>query len=171
MTDEPSPAPPLKLRAIPTAHRARFDEVTALIARFGDQHLDAELTGFALELWQRICRRKKPDCTLGQPTVWAATVWQVIARMNFLFDPDQPGHLASDTIRVFFQTTQSTLGRKATEIERTLKLEQHSEPGLCRRVLLEMFTMIELSNGLVMPWKTAKEMGYLPSDAQIENLK
>ncbi len=37
---------------IPLAHRARFDEIAALIEHFGQIHLDAELTGFAIEFAQ-----------------------------------------------------------------------------------------------------------------------
>src|SRR6266571_1780757 len=88
---------------ISSGRRERFDEVAGLIEQFGQQHLDAELTGFAIELWERLCRRKAPDCLFGKPSVWAASVTHVIARMNFLFDRSQPVHLALDTICDFFQ--------------------------------------------------------------------
>lgn len=156
---------------IPAARRERFREVAALIEEFGRQHLDPELTGFVIELWRRICRRQKPDCLRGQPTVWAASVTHVIARMNFLFDRSQPVHLSFDTICGFYQANKTTVGSKATEIERTLRLQQHSEPGLCRRKFLEQFTTVRFSNGMVLPWSMAKEMGYLPPDARIEDLR
>lgn len=156
---------------MPLAHRARFDEISALITPFGQKHLDAELTGFSIELWRRLCRRKAPDCLRGKPEVWAAAVILVIARMNFLFDHDQPNHLTHETIPDFYGTKKSTTGNKATEIERTLKLQQYSEPGLCRNKFIEAFTFVELANGMVLPWKTAKEMGYLPADAKIDDLK
>src|SRR6266542_2213837 len=98
--------------------RERVDEVPGLIERFGRQHWGAELTGFAIELWKRVCRRKRPDCLFGKPSVWAASVTHVIARMNFLFDRQQPVHLAFDTICDFFQSNKNTIGGKATEIER-----------------------------------------------------
>ncbi len=156
---------------IPAEHRARFDEVVKLIEQFGQLHLDAELTGFTLELWKRICRRRKaPDCTRGQPAVWASSVTHVIARMNFLFDPGQPVHLTFDTLCAFFQTNKTTVGKKATELERALRLQPNCEPGLCRNELMESFTTIQLSDGLVISWATAKEMGYLPPDAKISDL-
>ncbi|MDA1277906.1 MAG: DUF6398 domain-containing protein [Verrucomicrobia bacterium] len=156
---------------IPKAHRQRFGEVAALLQQFGEKHLDAELTGFVMELWKRICRRKAPDCLRGKPTVWAASVTHVIARMNFLFDRSQPVHLTLDTICDSFQTNKTTVGGKATQIERTLRLRQHCEPGLCRLDLLETFTNIRLSNGMVLSWKMAKQMGYVPADAKIEDLE
>jgi hypothetical protein len=156
---------------IPLAHRAWFDEIAALIAQFGQIHLDAELTGFSVELWRRLCRRKAPDCLRGKPEVWAASVIHVIARINFLSDSNEPGHLTFDTVCDFFHTSKNTIGGKATLIERTLKLRQHSEPGLCRPAILEQFTMVELSNGMVLPFASAKEMGYLPANAMINDLK
>jgi hypothetical protein len=161
----------MKSDRIPSDRRERFDEVTALIEQFGAQHLDAELTGFAVELWRRLCRRKAPDCMRGKPAIWAASVIHVIARMNFLFDRDQPVHLTFDTIGGFFQASKTTVGGKATEIERTLRLRQHSEPGLCRGKFLEDFTTVQLSNGMILSWAMAKQMGYLPPDARPEDLR
>lgn len=159
----PAPlAPPPAIARIPTAHRDRFDVVATMLAGFGATHLDAELTGFTLELWQRICRRKSPDCLRGKPGVWAASVVHVIARMNFLFDRSQPVHLTFDTICNFFGVNKTTIGGKATGIEHTLRLRPHSEPGLCRSEFMESFTMVQLSNGIVLSFKMAKRMGYLP---------
>jgi hypothetical protein len=155
---------------IPAAHRERFKEVAALLEQFGQQHLDGELTGFVIELWKRICRRKAPDCLRGKPGVWAAAVTHVIARMNFLFDQSQPVHLTFDTIGSFFEAKKTTVGGKATEIERTFRLRQHSEPGLCRREFLQTFTNVRLSNGMVLSWAMAKQMGYVPGDARVEDL-
>jgi len=129
-----------------------------------------ELTSFAIELWKRICRRKSADCTRGKAEVWAAAITHVIARMNFLFDRSQPVHLTFDTICDFFQAGKTTIGGKATAIERTLRLSQHCEPGLCRSKLIETFTMVRLSNGMVLTLAMAKQMGYLPADASPEDL-
>src|SRR6266481_3348568 len=99
---------------IPLDRRERFNEVAALIEQFGQQHLDAELVIFAIELWRRVCRRKNTDCMRGKAEVWAASVAHVIARMNFLFDRNQPVHLTFDTICGFFQASKGTVGGKAT---------------------------------------------------------
>lgn len=161
----------MQTNIIPAERRERFQEVAALVEQFGRQHLDEELTGFALELWNRLCRRKTPDCLSGKPSIWAASVVHVIARMNFLFDRSQPVHLTFGVICDFFQTNKTTVGGKATQIERALRLGQHNEPGLCRREFLETFTWVELSNGAALTWKMAREMGYLPPDARPEDLR
>jgi hypothetical protein len=162
-TPPPPVVPPAEAR-IPAAKHARYGEVAALLVQFGQSHLDPELTGFTLELWARICRRRHPDCLRGQPTIWAATVVHVVARMNFLFDRGQPVHLTFDTICGTFGTNKTTVRSKATEIERTLRLSQHAEPGLCRRQFIEDFTTLQLSNGLVVTLGMARQMGFVLPD-------
>ena len=156
---------------IPSDRRERYEAVAALITQFGQQHLDAELTGFALELWKRLCRRHAPDCVRGKPAVWAASVIHVIARMNFLFDRGQPVHLSFDLVCDFFQANKTTIGSKATGIERTLRLRQHSEPGLCRSQFVEDFTTVQFSNGMHLSFAQAQRMGWLPPDARVEDLR
>ncbi|MCA1660446.1 MAG: DUF6398 domain-containing protein [Verrucomicrobiaceae bacterium] len=107
---------------IPADRLARFEEVRGLLEAFAQQHLDDQLGGFALELWTRLCRRRRPDCVWGKPNVWAAAVAHVIARMNFLFDRSQPRHLTAGAICDFFQASKNTVSSKATEIERLLRL-------------------------------------------------
>ena len=162
------PRPILSEDRIPKEKRERFSEVAALLEQFGQTHLDPELTGFTLELWRRLCRRQRMDCRRGKPPIWAAAVVHVIARINFLFDRTQPVNLTFDTICGWFQVNKTTVGSKAGEIERALRLRQHSEPGLCRCEFIDMFTTVQLSNGMLVPLQMAKEMGLVPPDAMLE---
>ena len=168
LPEQPRPTPPRPIPAaarIPAEKRERFSEVAALLEQFGQAHLDPELTEFTQELWRRICRRQTMDCRRGQPALWAASVVHVIARMNFLFDRAQPVHVTFDTICGWFQANKNTVGGKATEIERALRLSQHAEPGLCRREFMDDFTTVQLSNGIIVSLGMAKKMGLVPPDA------
>ena len=168
LSEQPRPTPPRPIPAdarIPVEKRERFSEVAALLEQFGQAHLDAELTEFTQELWRRVCRRQTLDCRRGKPALWAASVVHVIARMNFLFDRSQPVHLSFDTVCASFQANKTTVGSKATELERALRLRQHSEPGLCRREFMEGFTTVQLSNGMIVSLGMAKKMGFVPADA------
>lgn len=138
-----------------------FEGLKAEITRFGKEHLDEELTGFALELLGRLRNDSGLALDRGQPAVWAAAVVHVIARINFLFDSSQPVHLTFDTICEFFGTKKTTVGTKATQIERSLALKSHAEPGLTRPALFEQFSMVRLSNGMVVSRMQAKAMGLL----------
>ncbi len=149
---------------IPTEKKPIHDEIAATLAAFGAEHLDPELTGYVLELWARVCRTSKLDPRRGRPGVWAAAVTHVIARMNFCYDRAQPVYLQLDTLSNFFGAAKTTLSAKASEIEKTLRIG-HMEPGLCRRELVDSFTMVQLSNGMVMTLSMAKKEGLVPPDA------
>ena len=162
------PAPPRHIPSndrIPKEKRERFNEVAALLEQFGQTHLDPELTGFTLELWRRLCRRQTIDCRRGKPRIWAASIVHVIARMNFLFDRSQPVHLTFDAISGWFQANKTTVGSKASEVERALRLRQHSEPGLCRSEFIDKLTTVQLPNGILVSLEMAKQMGLVPPEA------
>ena len=61
-TQTACPAPIPCNAHIPAEKRERFNEVALMLERFGQSHLDPELTGFTLELWRRLCRRQTIDC-------------------------------------------------------------------------------------------------------------
>lgn len=147
---------------IPSNHRARFEDGCILIDGFAQKYLDEELTGFALELWARLCRRRSDEVMRGLLPVWVASVIQVIARMNFLFDKAQPVHLTFSTICEHFDTKKTTVGNKATQIEKLLKLNTYAEPGLCRENFVDSFTFYELPNGMVLTGDMVRKMGLLP---------
>jgi len=157
-------------RGIPLEKRERFSEVAAGLESFGAAHLDPELKGFVLELWRRICRSKRLDCRRGNPNVSTASVIHVIARMNFLFDKSQPVRLTFDAVCDFFGVKKTTVGGKASELERTLRLRQHSEPGLCRSAFIDDFTFVELSNGMVMTLGMAKSATWVRPDAKPQSM-
>jgi hypothetical protein len=168
LPEQPRPIPPRPIPAdarIPVEKRERFSEVAALLEQFGQAHLDPELTEFTQELWRRVCRRQTMDCRRGKPAIWAASVVHVIARMNFLFDRSQRVRVSFDTICASFQANKTTVGSKASELERALHLRQHSEPGLCRREFMDDFTTVQLSNGMIVSLGMAKKMGLVPPDA------
>jgi hypothetical protein len=154
---------------IPAAKQERYAEVASLLESFGQAHLDPELTGFTLELWRRICRKQSMDCRRGEATLWAATVVHIVARINFLFDRAQPVHLTFDLICESFGAKKTTVGGKATSIERTLGLRQHNEPGLTLSKFMDMFTTVQLSNGMIVTLAMAKQMGLVQDDPLAKN--
>lgn len=50
---------------------------------------------------------------------------------------------------------------KATQIERALAFNRHAEPGLTRPSLFERFSMVRLSNGMMVSRHQARAMGLL----------
>ncbi len=58
-------------------------EITTLVESFGKQHLDDELTGYALKLCDTLSRKRNLNIARGKKEIWAAAIIYVIARMNF----------------------------------------------------------------------------------------
>jgi hypothetical protein len=74
----------------------------------------------------------------------------VIARLNFLFDPESELFISADTVCDFFSTKKSTIGNKATQIEKACNLGLGAE-GLCSPDITDALTLVELPSGLVVP--------------------
>lgn len=139
---------------------ARIEEVQGLLDAFSQEHLTAELAGYVRKLWEQIGRKRNYVITGGKPEIWASAVVHVIARLNFLFDRDNPHYLPPDVICDFFGTKKSTVSAKAAEIEKAARIRMGQE-GLCSPDISDGLTYVQLSNGMVVSKRMAREMGIL----------
>jgi RNA-splicing ligase RtcB len=94
----------------------------------------------------------------------------VIARLNFLFDPENEFFLSADTICDFFGTKKSTVGNKATQIEKACNLGLGAE-GLCSPEISDALTLVELPNGLVIPKSMLSKLDIVYEVADEEETK
>ena len=140
--------------------QARIDEVKALLAGFSKQHLASapDVAGYIEKLWDQIGRKRTYVITGGTNEVWASAVVYVIARLNFLFDKASPKHLTADTICDHFGTKKGTVSTRAAEIEKACRIRVGHE-GLCSSEISDDLTFVQLSNGMVLPKRMAKQMG------------
>ncbi|MGB6010805.1 MAG: DUF6398 domain-containing protein [Desulfobacterales bacterium] len=130
--------------------KQRLEEIKGLVLAFCEEHLDDELYGYALELCYMLGRKRRISITRGKKEIWAAAIIYVIARLNFLFDPENEFFLSADTICDFFGTMKSTIGNKATQIEKICNLGLGAE-GFCSPDITDALTLVELPNGLIVP--------------------
>ena len=128
----------------------RLKEIKELVGSFCVEHLNEELQSYALKLCDTLGRKRKISITNGKKEIWAASIIYVIARLNFLFDTKNELFLSADTICNFFGTRKSTVGSKATQIEKACKLGFGAE-GFCSPEISDAMTLVELPNGLVIP--------------------
>jgi len=133
-----------------TEKKQRLDEIRELVLAFCDEHLNEELAGYVLKLCDMLGRKRKISITRGKKEIWAASIVYVIVRLNFLFDPENELFLSADTICEFFGTKKSTVGSKATQIEKICNLGLGAE-GFCNPEISDTLTLVELPNGLVIP--------------------
>ena len=128
----------------------RLKEIKELVQAFCDRHLNEELAGYALKLCDTLGRKRTLAVTRGRKEIWAAAIVYVIARLNFLFDRENEYFLTADTICEFFGTQKTTIGSKATQIEKVCRIGMGAE-GFCSQDISDMFTLVEFPNGLVVP--------------------
>lgn len=128
----------------------RLKEIKELVLVFCEEHLKEELAGYALKLCDMLDRKRKISITRGRKEIWAASIIYVIARLNFLFDPQNELFLSADTICDYFGTKKSTVGNKATQIEKACDIGLGAE-GFCSPEISDALTLVELPNGLVIP--------------------
>jgi len=106
--------------------------------------------GFAIELLNKISRMRKLNIQRGHIEIWAAAIVYVIARLNFLFDPESDVSLSPDTICDYFGTVKSTVGNKASFIQKTCDL-YYGAKGFCRQDIIDMVTFVETPEGFILP--------------------
>ena len=128
----------------------RLKEIKELVGYFSVEHLNEELQSYALKLCDTLGRKRKISITSGNKEIWAASIIYVIARLNFLFDSENELFLSANTICNFFGTRKSTIGSKATQIEKACKLGFGAE-GFCSPEISDAMTLVELPSGLVVP--------------------
>lgn len=128
----------------------RLNEIKKLILSFCNLHFTDELTGYAFKLCDKLGRKRTLVITRGGKEIWAASIIYVIARLNFLFDPRSETHVTADVICDHFKTQKSTIGNKATQIEKACGLGPGSE-GYCNPAITDEFTIFETPDGIVIP--------------------
>ena len=128
----------------------RLKEIEELVVSFCVEYLNEELQSYVLRLCETLYRKRKISITSGRKEIWAASIIYVIARLNFLFDPNNELFLSADNICNFFGTKKSTIGSKATQIEKACNLGIGAE-GFCSPEISDALTLVELPHGLVIP--------------------
>ena len=140
--------------------QVRIEEVRALLNAFSGKHLSSELSDYVMKLWEQIGRKRTYVITGGKKEIWASAVVYVIARLNFLFDRSKSNYLPPEIICDFFGTKKSTVSDKATQIEKACRIRMGHE-GLCSPKISDNLTYVQLSNGMIISKRIAKEMGIM----------
>jgi Zn-finger nucleic acid-binding protein len=140
----------------------RYNEIKDLLLDFAKKYLNEEYTRFVLNLLDRLNRKRTISITRGQAGIWAGAIVHVIARINFLFDKSNDFYITADQIADFFACSKSTLGQKATLIERECKASFH-DPELCREEIVDRLTIVQTPSGFFIPLGMLKKQINQPS--------
>ena len=132
--------------------KKRLGEIKELINGFCKKYLNKELEGYAIKLCDKLGRKRKIDILRGKKEIWAASIVNVIARLNFLFDKNNEISITVETINNFFTTKKRTIGSKATQIEKDCSLI-YGALGYCSKEITDSFTYYQTPEGFIIPRK------------------
>ncbi len=95
------------------------EEVKNLISSFSSKHLSEEEQRICLHIWERLVRKRTIEITRIRPENWAAaTIWS-FCRANFKYEEG----LTLELVCSFFTNNKSTVGNRAGEISKMLKID------------------------------------------------
>ena len=132
------------------AYAVRTDSIKNLIAEFGDRHLTKEYITFAYNLCDKVSLTPDMDILRGHKAIWAASIVHVIARLNFLFESSSELVLTPALISAHFKTNKSTVGNRASQIQKMCGLEPGTR-GFCRPEIVDAVTFHETVGGIALP--------------------
>ncbi|MBC8442307.1 MAG: hypothetical protein H8D87_21790 [Deltaproteobacteria bacterium] len=128
----------------------QLKKITNLIHSFCDENLNNELEHYAVNLCNELDSRQEINITRGKIEIWAASIIYAIARLNFLFDRENEYYISTDTVCDYFGTKKTTIGNKATQIEKICDIHNDIEK-YCRQDIIDSFTFYETKEGLIIP--------------------
>jgi hypothetical protein len=135
------------------AYAVRTDSIKKLIEEFGSRHLTREYTAFAYNLCDKVSLTPDMDILRGHKAIWAASIIHVIARLNFLFESSSELVLTPALISAHFKTNKSTVGNRASQIQKMCGLEPGAR-GYCRPEIVDAVTFHETVGGIALPPNT-----------------
>ena len=120
---------------VPKAMRGKYDEIAAIIEPFCGEHLDGEYRELCLRALEKLCRKRPSPVLSRRPGTWAAGIIYAIGQANWLFDKDQPIHMAAGELADSLGVSKSTASSTAAEIRKWLKIDHfNSEWSLPSRM-------------------------------------
>jgi hypothetical protein len=128
----------------------RVKAIKSMIEDFGRIKLDNMHTGLALKLCNRVARMRKLSIQRGRIEIWASAIVHVIARVNFLFDPENEISITADDVCKFFGTKKTTVSSKAGLIQKACDIYLGNKE-YCTQEISDMFHIYETKEGFLVP--------------------
>ena len=111
---------------IPNEMQEIYDKISSLIKEFCTNKLNDEYEALCMRALEKLCRKRPSPLLGGRINTWAASIVYAICTNNFIFDKSQPIHMTATELTSPFGLAPSTVGNKAAEIKKILKIHQFS---------------------------------------------
>ena len=110
--------------SVPQKMQAIYHDIVASTDAVCQKHLTAEYAELCRKLTATLSRKRPSPLAQGRPKSWAGAILYTIARVNFLFDPNQTPHLRADELCQAVGVSQGTASAKSTQIMDLLNIVQ-----------------------------------------------
>jgi Domain of unknown function (DUF6398) len=115
---------------VPVAVRPVFAEVAGIAADLCHKHLDGEYAQLSVALTAKLARKRPSPLLRGDRRIWASAVVYALGRVNFLSDPSQTPHLATEQLARLLGVKQATMAGKGRVVMDLLGLD-HFDTEFC----------------------------------------
>ena len=93
---------------------------------------------------------RKLSIQRGRIEIWASAIVHVIARVNFLFDPENEISITANDVCKFFGTKKTTVSSKAGLIQKECDI-YFGNKEYCTPEISDMFRIYETKEGFLVP--------------------
>jgi len=107
-----------------------FEQVAGIVDDFCRRHLDGEYAQLSVALTAKLARKRPSPLLRGDRRIWASAVIYALGRVNFLSDPSQTPHLATETLARLLGVKQATMANKGRVVMDLLGLD-HFDTEFC----------------------------------------
>lgn len=127
-------------------------EISSLINKFCENRLNDEHQSLCEKVLLKFSKKRHVLFLTGKAEIWASAIIWCIARVNFLFDKANKYYLIGDDICNFFGTKKSTVGQKASLVEKSLKIMPFDENYCTLELRKESpFRKFAMMDGFIVP--------------------
>jgi hypothetical protein len=130
--------------------KERLGIIKRMIEDFGKVKLNEAYTSMALALCDKIARMRKLSIHRGRIEIWAAAIIHLIARLNFLFDPENDISITADEVCLFFGTKKTTVSNKAGHIQKACGI-RYGDLKFSSPEIADLFRLYETEDGFLVP--------------------
>lgn len=139
--------------------KLKIKAIKEMIEAFCEPNLHRMYKKYILHLCDVVSRKRNLNIARGRNEIWAASLIHTIARLNFLYDDNNPdGHrITFDALCESFQTVKSTIGNKTNLIIKTCNI-RIGQPEYSRSDITDMTSFYTTPEGFIINKSTAREM-------------
>jgi len=133
-----------------------IEEVKNLLTSFTGENLSEEDQSICLQIWGKLSRKQKIDITRTRPDIWAAAVIWAFCRANFKYEEG----VTLELLCSFFKNKKSTVGNKASEISKMLRVDFFNSEFTTERIQKQnpLNTLTVTNHGFIIPKDTVSSI-------------